>query len=417
MPWGGIYFVQISTGSGLSDVTEDVREIVVNRGRSSQLDEFTAGVCTLTIVDTTRKYDPQNTSSPYYNLVTNTSGVTIGKRVIVSCLLGDPVGQTRYIFTGFITDINTELQSQPQGSPLAIVTIECADAFSTFASIRLEEYTPTPELTDERITTLLALPEVNYPDPTFFQPGTVTAQDEIIPEQTILLDALQDVARTEYGYFFVDPEGILIFKQRLPKLVDEGINVSEYYPDGSSIQIVPFVFGDTGTRDASYDSLSIVYGKERMFNRIICNPVGSIAPSTAEDATSITRYGVSTLTVDGIVCDDPAAQDLADYLLDIYKEPNYTIDSVGVTLNIYTEAQQLYILDQDLADIVVITKTYSIGAPTSLRQVSSIEGISHVITPTTHKVMFRFGNRSVLSVLTLDDALLGQLDRDNIVLG
>ena len=90
MPWGGTYKVTADIGfaagfqlddtegygslddplcvlyvAGLGvDITEDVQEIQITRGRSDQLAEFTAGTCVIKLIDQSRKYDPVNTSSP-----------------------------------------------------------------------------------------------------------------------------------------------------------------------------------------------------------------------------------------------------------------------------------------------------------------------------------------------------------------
>ena len=107
MPWGGTYKVTADIGfvagftlddtdgygsldnplaslyaSGVGvDITEDVQEIRIERGRSDQLQEFSASTCTIILGDYARKYDPVNTASPYFNTVTGTSGVTI-RRIV-----------------------------------------------------------------------------------------------------------------------------------------------------------------------------------------------------------------------------------------------------------------------------------------------------------------------------------------------
>ena len=109
LPWGGTYKVTADIGfiagfklddtegygtlddplaalyaSGVGvDITEDVQEISITRGRQTQLDDFSAGTCSILLYDQTRKYDPVNTDSPYFNTTTNTSGVTIRRLVKV----------------------------------------------------------------------------------------------------------------------------------------------------------------------------------------------------------------------------------------------------------------------------------------------------------------------------------------------
>lgn len=420
MPWGGTYKVTADIGfiagfkldatdgygtlddplaalyaSGVGvDITEDVQEITINRGRQTQLDDFSAATCSILLYDQTRKYDPVNTASPYYNTTTGTSGVTIRRTVKVFY-------DDTQIFTGKITDIDVEFQ--PTSTPISRsnVTIEAADDFVLLANARLEEYTPTAQLGGARITTLLALPEINYTDPVSLDTGTVTLDTETIPDQTVLLDYLQDIAATEQGYLFMKGDGTLRFSNRL----------------GTILVTDPFFFADDGTGDADYEALSVMYGQEQLYNRVVCTPIDSINPGIADDATSQSTYGVSTLHLSDLLCSDADAQILADYLLPLYKDPQYRFDSVSLSFagsKVSTAVQQ-DIIALDLGSVLKVKKSFATGTPTTLTQTLSIEGINHTITPTAHNIVFRTAVRDIAYYWTLDDPVLGQLSTDNAV--
>lgn len=420
MPWGGTYKVTADIGfiagfkldatdgygtlddplaalyaSGVGvDITEDVQEITINRGRQTQLDDFSAATCSILLYDQTRKYDPVNTASPYYNTTTGTSGVTIRRTIKVF------YGDTQ-IFTGKITDIDVEFQ--PTSTPISRsnVTIEAADDFVLLANARLEEYSPTAQLGGARISTLLALPEIAYTDPVSLDTGTVTLDTETIPDQTVLLDYLQDIAATEQGYLFMKGDGTLRFSNRL----------------GTILVTDPFFFADDGTGDADYETLSVMYGQEQLYNRVVCTPIDSTNPGIADDATSQGTYGVSTLHLSDLLCSDADAQILADYLLPLYKDPQYRFDSVSLSFagsKVSTAVQQT-IMELDLGSVLKVKKSFATGTPSTLTQTLSIEGMNHTITPTAHNIVFRTAVRDIAYYWTLDDPVLGQLSTDNAV--
>jgi len=420
MPWGGTYKVtaEIGFNAGFTldntegygtldnpyaslyaagvgvDITEDVQEIRIERGRSDQLQEFSASTCSITLGDYYRKYDPVNTTSPYYNTVTGTSGVTIRRIVKVFY-------DATQIFTGRITDIDVAFEPTSLPQDKATVTLEVADDFVVLANTRLEELTPSPQLGGARITTLLALPEVSYTNPTDLDVGTVTLVAEPIADQTILLDYLQLIARTEQGYLFMTGDGKLRFSNRLTTLV-----VSS-----------PFFFADDGTGDADYETLSVLYGQEALFNRVVCTPVDSLTPGIADDATSQTEYGISALHLDQLLCSDADAQIMADYLVPLFKDPVYRFDSVSATFagNKISTVKQQAIIDLDLGSVIKVKKSFATGSPLSITQNLSVEGISHSITPTAHNIIFKTAVRQIASPFTLDSATLAVLDSDNAV--
>jgi hypothetical protein len=344
--------------------------------------------------DYTRKYDPENTASPYYNTVTQTSGVTIRRVVKVFY-------DATQIFTGRITDIDVAFEPASLPTDKATVTLECADDFVVLANTRIEEFTPPSQLGGARITALLALPEVSYSGTTNLDAGTITLDAEPIDDQTILLDYLQLIARTEQGYLFMTGDGKLRFSNRL----------------GTIVTSSPFIFADDATGNADYETLSVMYGQETLFNRVVCTPVNSSNPGIADDATSQADYGVSALHLDSLLCSDADAQIMADYLVPLFKDPVYRFDSVSATFagtKISTIVQQ-QIMNLDLSSVIKVRKTFATGSPLQISQNLSVEGISHTITPISHNILFKTAVRQIASPLTLDSATLGVLNSDNAV--
>jgi hypothetical protein len=349
------------------DLTDRLQSVEISRGRHDQFQDFQAGTMRLTLSNNDRELDPVNTASRYFDPVSGTSGVTIRRKVTLKY-------QNTKIFTGRITDIDIAYDPTSSPNTRSTVTIDAADDFVLLANTTLDEVLPTSQLSGARVNAILALPEVNYTGPTSIDTGTVLCLDDPIAEQTRTIDALQAVAATERGYLYFKGDGTLVFTDRIT---------------GSPIPLK--IFADDGTGQ-EYESLSIVYGQENLFNRVVCTPIDSVTPSVADDAASQTTFGIATLSISGLLCSDANAQTLANYLLALYKDPSYRFDGMGVTFmgnNIGLVSQQ-EIVNLDLGDVVRVVKNFAIGTPTSVYQNVAIEHIDHAITPESHNITFRY---------------------------
>lgn len=123
------------------DVTTYVKELTIRRGRSDEFQEFDPGTATVVLKNTDRRFDPINTSSPYYPNVTPRRAIRISAAVDVS-------GTITYheVFFGFV-----------EGWPVTIsdggfnntVTIEAVDILGLLAQEELPD-----DLADKYIRSL-----------------------------------------------------------------------------------------------------------------------------------------------------------------------------------------------------------------------------------------------------------------------
>jgi len=84
--------------SVIVDVSDQLDQIQTTRGRNASADQFQAGTLTMRIVDQNGDFNPQNTSSPYYGLLSPMRKVQITATYS---------GTTYPIFSGYITGYNT----------------------------------------------------------------------------------------------------------------------------------------------------------------------------------------------------------------------------------------------------------------------------------------------------------------------
>ena len=358
-------------GRVADDLTDRVLSIAVSRGRHDQFQDFQSATMAITLSNNDRELDPVNQSSRYWDPITQTSGVTIRRRVTLY------YGATA-IFTGLITDIDISYDPTSAPNTRSTVEISVADDFVVFANTYLDEFLPANELSGARINTILNLPEVDYSGATDVDSGTVTCLDDPIPFGTRALDALQQVAATERGYLFMTGNGVLKFTDRVV-----------------GTPVVEKVFADD-TTGVEYNTLSIVYGQENLFNRVICTPVDSTNPGVAENAASISTFGVSALSLNNLLFSDAAAQDLAEYMLELYQLPSYRFDGMTIVFagNQVSLVDQQQIIGLDLGDTVRIIKTFSVGTPAQIYQNVTIEHVDHRISPNAHEITFMFSPAS-----------------------
>ena len=377
------------------DVSPYAQDLSISRGRSDQLQNFNAGTCSVRLLNRDRRFDPINESSPYYNPVTNESGVAPRRKVTV---FSDGVA----LFTGRITDIDVsyEPNNPNANSENSYVTITAADDFVLLANAFTGNViTPAEELSGARVSTILDLPAVNYPATRDIDTGSATLGGGAtfdIDANTNILTYLQQVATSEQGYFFVAANGDLTFTDRI----------------AASFAAVSAVFSDAGT-DIPYTSLSVMYGQEFLYNKVVCQVEGG-TDQTANDVASQTEYGISTLNLSGLLLvDDAAALTLATDLLDRYKLPEYRFDKLQTIYNPLGSGDRATLTGVDVADVVSITRTFLTGTPLSVTKEYSIENIRHVITPSTHTVEFGLAVADLVYEFILDDATFGVLDTDN----
>jgi hypothetical protein len=306
------------------------------------------------------------------------------------------------LFTGRITDIDVSYEpNNPDATTEnSYVTITASDDFVLLANTFTESaITPSNELSGARVTAILDLPEVGYPATRDIDTGTAALGGGAtfdINANTNVLTYLQSVATSEQGYFFVAANGDLTFTDRV----------------ATSFASPVATFSDAGT-DIPYTSLSVMYGQEFLYNKVVCQVEGG-TDQIANDVVSQTEYGISTLSLSGLLLvDDAAALTLATDLLSRYKEPEYRFDKLQTIYNPLGSGDQGTLTGIEIADVVEITRSYPVGTPSSVTLNYSIENIRHVISASAHTVEYGLAVADLVYAFTLDDATLGVMDSTN----
>ena len=369
-------------GNSYADVTADVIDISVSRGRSRQLDQFNSGTLAFTLRNNTRAYDPTNTSGTYFG------GIQPRRPMRFSV-------NSTYIYTGWIDDWNIDY-SVPNESR---VTATCVDAFSIFASIELDEFTFTSgERSDQRVLSLLALPEMSgVAISTSLESGESTLADDTVALGTSSLDYLQRINQSEQGYLFINGSGQLRFRKRttsysasIPLFTDQTPSASEY----------------------KYTQVGVQFGTENLYNRITVTNEGGNT-QVAENTTSQTDFLVRSLNITDLILDtDVQALAIAEFLLGKYQRPEFRFDSVTVSFAELSTADQNTLIALEPNDLVEVERNFSTGTPLAVSKYGIIEGISHRITITEHTITFALSPAQ--GSLRLDNVIFGILDSNTL---
>lgn len=372
------------------DVSAFVKSINITRGRSDQLQQFAAGTCSIVLNNNDRRFDPINESSPYWNPVTNKSGVTPRRKVTVK--LG-----AETIFQGLITDIDLSYATG-KTSDLSDVVINAADDFVLLANTFTDtDLTPSTELSGARMTYLLALPEVNYSGASNIDTGTATLGNYTIAANTNVLSYAQDIARAEQGLFFIARDGTLTFTDRVSAVF------------ASSVAS----FSDNAGAGIKYQALGVLYGQEFLYNKVIATIVSG-TPQTANDIASQTEYGISTLSLsDLLLSTDAAALTLAESLLDLYKEPTYRFDNMLLNVSAQSAGDRVILNQLELGDTITVERNYESGTPATVSKYQTVERMTRVLTPNSHRLEIAMADAYILYPFTLDDAVYGVMDSSN----
>lgn len=231
-----------------TDITSFLRAFTTRRGRANELGEFVAGTMSFSVSNADNRFNPNNTSSPYYDSSNARTKIQPLKRVRMSATYD---GTTYRIFEGFLQSVPVKFISEGADS---IVTFTCVDAFKIFQSSQLDgvgwrlglagfselglstrlSYVDEQELSSVRITRILNA--IGFPSN---RRDVLTGTKQVISQAitTNVLTGLRECETAENGQFFIAKDGKATFRNRDYKLSNtKAINVQgQFSNDGSNL--------------------------------------------------------------------------------------------------------------------------------------------------------------------------------------
>jgi len=370
------------TSAVIVDVSDQVNQIQTRRGRNALSDEFQTGNLSLRIIDQNGDFNPENPSSPYFELLTPM------KKVQISATYS---GVTYPIFSGFITSyVNTQPKDATE---LAYTTITAVDGQRLTQNAQISTVTGATagDLSGTRVNQILD--EIDWPvTMRDVDAGLTTLQADPGTNRTSLA-ALQTVANSEYGAVYVNASGSFVFQDRS---VTAG-----------SVGGTPTVFADDGT-GIQYANATWKLDDTLIFNKSTVTRTGGTA-QVATNQASIDKYFLHSYFLDGLLMQtDAVALDYAKAYTASRAETSIRCDAVE--LDLYTTNYNTGIiasLSLDFFDPITVITTQPGGS--TLNKTLQIFGVAFNITPNSWKTTFTT-LEPIIDGFILNNTIYGTLD-------
>jgi len=383
--------------SEFASIMDSTTSIKVKRGRRDIGDTFSAGTMTFTIQDVEGIFNPFDENSPYYDTAESKPGLAPMRQVKLIRYSSTDVAEMLY--SGYV--VNYDYNFALGG--LDTVTVYCADQFYLLAQTYLNEYNVSAQTSGQRITSVLNLPEVDFPaGARSIATGTVNLGHDAaytVPAGTNVLQYIAQINDTaEFGRLFMSRDGVLTFQNRIGNTLSA--SVADFHDDGTNFK---------------YNGVGITFEADAVVNRAVVTALDG-KTATATDTGSIATYFIQTNSItNSLLHEQPSIDAAAAYLLNPEPEARYT--SVETAFLMLTTAQKDTLATVDIGDTITIEKTFPSGAGTTeLAQELSVEGIEHYLDfATGHRVLYSTAPTTIVFELILDDALYGTIDEENVL--
>jgi len=371
-----------STASLIVNVSSLLDSVQTNRGRQLSAEQFNTGTASIRILDQNGNFNPQNPASPYYTYLSPM------RKILITATWNTV---TYPVFAGYITSYNT---TTPKfDGDIVYTTVTAVDGFRLFQNAQFFTVTGAVagETTGTRITRILD--SISWPSALRdIDTGLTTCQADPATQRTALT-ALQTVAQTEYGAFYMDGQGRAVFQDRTVTTASSGNT--------------PIVFKDDGTA-IGYNNVKWVFDDSQIYNKATITRTGG-SVQTAQDAASITKYFTHSYNASGLLMEtDTEALNYALAFVASRQETAIRVDELTLDLQQDNyDAGKTAALTLDFFSPISITTTQPNN--TTLSKTVQIFGINHQITPQSWKVYYTTAE-PIIDGFILDSALYGILD-------
>ena len=337
------------------DLTPDVRQISIRRGRSITRDTYEAGTCIVRVLDPLSYWNPQNTASPFFGFLTPL------RKLRVSATVG---GVGYFLFSGYTTEY---LYTYPQGQETGYVDITCSDALRLMQQAGIVTVTDSGAGQDTGTRIGKILNQVSWPaSMRTIDTGNTTCIADPATARTSL-DALKNAEFSEQGAFYIDTEGTAVFLNRT--------NTIKKYGD------TPIEFDQT--TGIPYTNLVFAFDDKLIINSAGMTRVGG-TQQVSENATSIAKYFPHQLNQSNLVCQtDADALNIAKIYVATRQETTIRIDAMTVDL-LDPDVPTATMLDLDYFKPLKITNVQPDGS--TIVKTLQAQGFAWNITPNAMQV-------------------------------
>jgi len=286
------------------DLTPNVRQITITRGRNLQRDTYEAGSAVVRVLDPDSYFNPQNTSSPYYGYLVPLRKVRISATTATT---------DAFLFSGYTTEYR---YTYDQAEQMGYVDIYVSDAFRLYQLAQVEAVTDAGvgQSTGTRLGKLLD--QINFPA----NMRTLATGDSLCQADPgtlrTALGALKNVEFSEQGAFYINGSGTAVFKDRSDVV--------------SSIAATPIEFNQS--TGIPYKNLVFAFDDKLIINQAQMTRYGG-SQQFAENTTSVAKYFPHTYSQQELVIDtDANALNIAKTYVATRAETTIRIDAMTIDL-------------------------------------------------------------------------------------
>jgi hypothetical protein len=337
------------------DLTPNVYQISIRRGRNIMRDQYESGTATVRVLDPLSYFNPQNTASPYYGFLTPLRKLRIAATTN---------GQGYFLFSGYTTDYK---YSYPQNQETGYVDIICSDAFRLMQQATLTTVSGAIAGQDTGTRTGKILDQVSWPTSMrTIDTGDTTCVVDPATSRTSL-DALLNASFSEQGAFYIDGSGTAVFKSRS--------NVIKAYDE------TPIEFNQSG--GIPYTNLTFAFDDKLIINSAGMTRVGG-TQQVSENAASIAKYFSHQLNESNLVAQtDTDTLNIARIYVATRQETTIRIDAMTVDL-LDTAVPTTTMLNLDYFSNLKITNVQPDGS--TIVKTLQCQGLAWDITPNKFQV-------------------------------
>ena len=315
------------------DLTPNVYQISISRGRNLQRDTYEAGTCTVRVLDPLSYFNPQNTASPYYGYLAPLRKLRVSATTATT---------QKYLFSGYVTEYK---YTYPVNQDTGYVDISCTDAFRLFqlANISTVASSGAGQTTSARVSAILN--QVSFPSSMrTISTGLNTCIADPGTNRTSL-EAIKNAEMSETGAFYMNGSGTAIFKNRTDVM--------------NSLSKTPVAFNQTG--GIPYRNLVFAFDDKLIINQANFARVGG-STITATNQASVDKYFPHTVTQTDLIAEtDAIVTDIAREYVATRAATTIRIDQMVIDL-LDTSVPTDTIIGLDFFDNLLITNIQPDGS-------------------------------------------------------
>ena len=339
----------LGTAVTWSDVSSDVRNVSIARGKRRELDEFSAGSAVVKLSNTARKYDPNYSSGTYYG------NIKPGRWIRIKATYDSTEYQ---LYQGVIRGWGFNYSFPNEATATARAT-----DFITALNNTTITTTTTAGLSGNVFAEILNAANIIPRDLDAGQ-GSMQA---VSLSGVSAISALQTLDKSEGGgasAFYCNEANQVVFEDRHSLSSNTRSNTSQ---------------ATFGTSALPVDNFEIDYSSDLIKNSVSLTRIGGAA-QTASDSTSQDDFGIRSFSQTGLYnANDSDTENIAQSYIDSFKDAELRVRSITIHPRL-NSALMIQALSRKIRDRITISYDPPPGGTTVTEEVF-ISGIEHTLAP------------------------------------